>query len=1369
MKTIKYIILFAIVNLHLINLYADTISINNSYTTDTVFTPFSVNQIYGLNFTGRITLNSDTSLARLIMITQTGEEFMLYEAYPLIVNEMSFDISEICDETCYLDGIIADNLRLEIINAEIEIDYLNTTESYVMNANALQIMEKRNNDFEKLEILNANIAENGFYWIAGDNSFVEQFYSQKKDSWSEKYNLKGYDYYIGGVYEAAGENYANVPTTNYIHAWDWRNRHGANNPSSSYFDGDIQYGSGWLTPSKDQEACGSCGVFSTLGSLEATLNLYYNQQLDFDLSEQQQISCNPMVSCSGGWPFEVFSYIRDNYVVEEACYEYLSTDGNCNDVCTNPETKVSIGSITEHWMDQYLTIEDVQLMLKQYGPLSWVKDGGAHAVTLVGWLYDSNEERINLIYKDNLGPDDWGIGGFAITPAPSMFVYVGVAHDPIFLTNNTPNQLLLDEDGDGYDNWGIGPRPVGASNYIDCDDNNPFVGPFAADFSCQCLANFNNTPIIINSHVNWTDDVALEQPIIINAGGELTITSQIFIQEDVSIKVNPGGKLTIDGGILTKACYAMWKGIEVIGNSSLPQLPHSNQGVLVVENNARIEYAETAVLLGATNPFSGELDYNKSGGILITKDSEFLNNINDIMFLPYFDSQYITNESYFRNTTFKTNDTELLMFTPENHIEINGVYGIDIKGCNFMFVEPNLTTQTPPDNRGTGILVIDASINATEGCTTDDIYPCQELVPSTFINLRYGIRAFNTGPNLLFSVNECKFSKNIAGIYLSGYNQAKIYNNVFYTNWGLLLPDEIEDPFYGGLYLDGCSGYTVEENEFFGDYMGFGLVTQQKIGLYVKNSGGDDNEIYNNSFHHLVFSIIAEGINKGEDSGLTIKCNDAFDNLNDFYVIDNPDVPRPKGLIGIKQMQGADINNTEMMAANTFTDWFDGTPAFGNNLWNYNNQGDNFTYFHHAPNIYFQVHPLEDNYTDGTITLINPYSIIYDKNDACPSHIGGGGERVPIATADINITNFENQLIELTDGGDTDATNNDIEFSQTDEGLELRNRLIDDSPYLSDTVIKSAIEKEDVLLNAMLRDVLVENPQAAKKEEILDAIEDRNNEMPGYMMNEILEGKETVGSKEVLESKLAFWNNERERAVNSLIRGFMADTLNNAPFDSIIAVFEQEESVGARYRLAFSYADKEELLSAESLISGIPIDFELNSFQGAVNDAYSDYFDILYEMQTDTLLAKELDSTNVEVLTGIMESELPLVSAYARGMLVKGGHISFRERIVLPSSNKSKRVYNNDRPEPMDESIYLKLMPNPAKNFVIAEYDLSLGQGQGMLVLSDLKGTILYSIVIKDTKNQITFDLGNLSAGLYVISLYSGNNHIESKQFSKVK
>lgn len=80
--------------------------------------------------------------------------------------------------------------------------------------------------------------------------------------------------------------------------WDWRNRHGANDPSSPYFDDDDSGFTGWITPIKNQAeptGCGSCSAFGTFGSFEAMINLYYNQHLDLDLSEQEQLSCNPHI------------------------------------------------------------------------------------------------------------------------------------------------------------------------------------------------------------------------------------------------------------------------------------------------------------------------------------------------------------------------------------------------------------------------------------------------------------------------------------------------------------------------------------------------------------------------------------------------------------------------------------------------------------------------------------------------------------------------------------------------------------------------------------------------------------------------------------------------------------------------------------------------------------------------------------------------------------------------------------------------------------------------------------------------------------------------------------------------------------------
>lgn len=1367
MKKFKIQVFVILISILALNLQAGNININNTFTNDTTFNPFINNSVYGLSFTGEITLNSDTSLVRLILQTQSGTEFMIYEAYPLICSNSSFVVENVSDETKVLDGEIPAGIRLEIINSTVLIKSLNTNETFVQNAISLQNTAKYNSDVSKVGIINDNIGINGFSWIADYNSVVAKFYADKKSKWGEKYNLKGYEYYKHGVFEASGENYANVTSTNYVNYWDWRNRHGANNQQSAYYDGDAQYGSGWLTPAKDQDLCGSCGVFSTIGSLESTINLYYNQQIDFDLSEQQQISCNPMVSCAGGWPFEVFSFIKNNYVVEETCYPYISEDGNCYDVCNDPDTKVSIESVTEHWMDNNLTVSDVQLLLKQNGPLSWVKDGGAHAVTMVGWLYDDAHDKINLIYKENLGTD-WGIGGFGIEPAPSSFIYVGVAHNPEFLTNNEPNQLLLDADGDGIDNWGIGQKPPGASNYVDCDDNNPMLGSFSADLSCQCIAQYNSTPISINSPVTWNATQALEQPLVINSGGELTITSTVYIQKDVIIKVKPGGKLIIDGGTLTKACNDLWKGIELIGDKTLPQLPHSNQGYLLIKNNGSINYAQTAVLVGATNPFDGELDYNKSGGIIIARDSKFLNNINDVKFLPYYDSQYQTNESEFRNSSFVTSNDTYIDFFPENHIELNGVYGINIEGCTFKYDLDAQLTSPLADNLGTGILIIDASLNVLPGCVDPNITPCV-TTPTSFNNLRYGIRAFNTGSNLLFTVKETEFTGNVAGIYLSGYTHSKIYYNTFNVSTDNINTQNLTNQFTGGVYFDGCTGYIIEENEFYSNFNTGFVSSKTDIGIYVKDSGEDDNEIYNNNFHNLNFPIIAEGINKGLSTGLTIKCNDLTDNLNDIYVVEDPLKQRSTGFIGIKVQQGVFVNNPEMMAGNTFSDWFELIPAYSNYLWNYNNQGENFIYYHHNQGQYDIVKPFDNNYTGSTITLNNPFNIIFNKNSACPSHISSGGSTTTLAVATTNIATYETDMIALTDGGNTDENNDNIEFGTLEDANTITADLIADSPYLSDTVLKSAINKEDVIQNSMLRDILVENPQSAKSEIILDAIDNKVNEMPGYMMNEIMEGKDTIGDKEVLQSKLSYWKNEKARIHNYRINDYMQNLSISLYTDSILDLYQNEEGINSKYKLAITYSDKGDLTSALSTISDISLNNDLKGMELDINNAYDDYFGVLQSMENDTIAPTDLDSSNVSVLINIANSELPMISSYARGLLLKGNYINYSESIYLPTTNKSARIYSNDKIDEADINSGLKLMPNPAKNYLIVEYEFSSGNNNGIIIVRDMLGNLVKSKGLNNTHDQITLDLTDMPSGMYIVSLYSANKLIDSKQLSKIK
>jgi len=66
-------------------LNAQVIQINQTFSGDTVFTPFSGSTpVYSLNMSGSVNLYSDSSLIRIILIDTYGNHHLVFESYPLI-------------------------------------------------------------------------------------------------------------------------------------------------------------------------------------------------------------------------------------------------------------------------------------------------------------------------------------------------------------------------------------------------------------------------------------------------------------------------------------------------------------------------------------------------------------------------------------------------------------------------------------------------------------------------------------------------------------------------------------------------------------------------------------------------------------------------------------------------------------------------------------------------------------------------------------------------------------------------------------------------------------------------------------------------------------------------------------------------------------------------------------------------------------------------------------------------------------------------------------------------------------------------------------------------------------------------------------
>ncbi|MFA4863645.1 MAG: C1 family peptidase [Bacteroidales bacterium] len=326
------------------------IMIESTFTQDGEFYPFfSVDNITGLSLNADVELNSDTSLVRIVLKTADSIEYLVYEAYPLIVEMTDFEIHDACDETCFLDEVKPVSCKVLLIDASIKIHSLKYSTDLVENLSSLQLKRKLENDTVKSETMNKKIVDFNMYWQSGVSSIVQLMYNEKKESYGEKYNFRGWDYYQGGVFELLGHRNYIPESTSLTKSFDWRSRHGANCPLSVYYyDGD-ELGSGWMTDVRAQFSFGACWAFSANGAVESMFNLYNNSHLDFSLSVKEFLCFNPPVGdCEGGLNYEAIHHLMNFGVPTEYCFKYMQPPPpSCNGRCDHVDTIYKINSYEE--------------------------------------------------------------------------------------------------------------------------------------------------------------------------------------------------------------------------------------------------------------------------------------------------------------------------------------------------------------------------------------------------------------------------------------------------------------------------------------------------------------------------------------------------------------------------------------------------------------------------------------------------------------------------------------------------------------------------------------------------------------------------------------------------------------------------------------------------------------------------------------------------------------------------------------------------------------------------------------------------------------------------------------------------------------
>lgn len=165
---------------------------------------------------------------------------------------------------------------------------------------------------------------------------------------------------------------------------------------------------GYVTPVKNQEACGSCWAFSATGCLEG--QMYKKTGNLISLSEQNLVDCSTKqgnLGCGGGLPSWAYQYINSNGGLDsEQSYPYEGIDGKCrfdeSNVVAEVTGCVAVPSGSE---------DALKTSVATVGPISVAIDAGHQSFQLYdeGIYYEPECSQTNLdhgVLAVGYGSDD---------------------------------------------------------------------------------------------------------------------------------------------------------------------------------------------------------------------------------------------------------------------------------------------------------------------------------------------------------------------------------------------------------------------------------------------------------------------------------------------------------------------------------------------------------------------------------------------------------------------------------------------------------------------------------------------------------------------------------------------------------------------------------------------------------------------------------------------------------------------------------------------------------------------------------------------------------------------------------------------------
>jgi hypothetical protein len=604
-------------------------------------------------------------------------------------------------------------------------------------------------------------------------------------------------------------------------------------------------------------------------------------------------------------------------------------------------------------------------------------------------------------------------------------------------------------------------------------------GYMAFDF---CEISEPDIVIADGDDISWDSQRYLRGNVLVEAGGKLTIRCELGFPEGAGIRVEPGGRLIVDGGRLTSNCEGTWEGILAQGDPGWHQYFFGQQAVVDLINGAHIEHARIA------------LDAPQ-GGLARVDGAHFVNNqasiaVYDYVFV-FLNGTEVNNRGYVRNSTFSL-DGGYRFDSFYAHAYARGVRGLPITGCEFG--DGRDFSALPPslwqDNLGAGISLHDAHAN---------IFGC------LFEGMPFGIDAQGLSQARSFSVRDSRFHDCYMGISARAVDHFRVFNGNEFLIGGYAKPEPAIAASPGahcGLFIDRCTGFRVTGNAFeksaqAGSATAIGTCSRDTNASAPGVEGGHDdfNEIRGNAFSGVDIANLANGVNAGitnPERGLIYTCNTQAANASDIRVV--------LGTVAARQ-----IDPAQVAAANTFSACPGGFAHIDNLL------GNNIDYH------YWDGDALEDPHCSPPFKVER---IVTPRNECIALNPPSDGaiKKQLFDSLSARYLEAHQGYWALLDGGDKTAVLALIESATPHNREAIKAQLLGYAPYLSGASLHALLDN-GTFTKAQQAQALAACPEELRREALWAAAEGHG--FNAQQMEALEAAREAKSARDSAELELA--------------------------------------------------------------------------------------------------------------------------------------------------------------------------------------------------------------------------------------------------------